>query len=90
MNEIKNFEITNAIRKIGKRFGETNNRKSNLFIIRMNGSAEYVFEDKTLVHNGGEIIFLPMGSTYNWRVTCEEDCHCLLIYFKGEHINAAC
>ena len=85
MIEIKNLEITSAISKIGKRAGEAKNRKSNLIIVRMNGSAEYCFEDKTLKNNGGELIFIPKGSTYTWRVTCEEDCNCLLIYFNCEY-----
>lgn len=85
MIEIKNLEITSAISKIGKRAGETKNRKSNLIIVRMNGSAEYRFEDKTLINSGGDLIFLPKGSTYTWRVTSEEDCNCLLIYFNCEY-----
>lgn len=84
LGELKKIEITSAISKKSEKSGVVNNRKSNTFNIRITGAIEYIFPDKTLVVNKGEMIFLPAGSSYTWRVISEEESTCLIILFGDD------
>lgn len=86
LNNIENFEIVTVLSKKSKLKGFVSKRKTDAFNIRVSGSMDYHFNDKTLTVNAGEMIFLPRGSNYTWEVTSEEESNCVIIHLNG-HFN---
>lgn len=82
--EVKNLEIKSAISKPSNRLGRIENRKVHTFAVRVNGSVEYHFKDKSFFVNEGEMIFLPKGSTYTYQVASEGDSVCTIINMEGD------
>ncbi len=69
---MENLKIISSFHKASKLVGEIKNRKCHGFIFKIKGCADYVFEDKTLRVNEGEMIFLPKGSSYNYITYSQE------------------
>lgn len=63
---MENLKIISSFHQAGKPFGKIESRKSHGFIFKIKGYADYVFEDKSLRVNEGEMIFLPKGSSYKY------------------------
>ena len=85
---IENLKVESVIRQTSKPSGKTKKRKTSSFSIRVSGSMRYDFEDKSITVNAGEMIFLPQGSTHDYKVESEEDSICTIINFSGEIKNA--
>jgi len=81
---IENLKVLSALHRTSKSYGKVEERKAHSFNIRVRGSMEYVFEDKKILVNEGEMIFLPKGSRYEYKKTSEEDTVCTVINVEGD------
>lgn len=64
---IKNPEIISSSRHESKPYGKIQNRATNGFLFKIKGSAEYLFGGESITVREGEVIFLPRGSSYEYR-----------------------
>ena len=63
---IDNVNICSSFKSQGLSYGKKENRISHGFIFKIKGSAEYIFKDKKLIVNAGQVVFLPQGSSYEY------------------------
>jgi AraC-like DNA-binding protein len=66
LNYAENVKIISSFQKKSKPYGKIQSRATHGFIFRIKGSAKYIFEDRDLKLNEGEMIFLPRGSAYEY------------------------
>lgn len=66
-------EIISSTRHESKPYGKIQSRATNGFIFKISGAAEYYMGDRTLSVGEGEMIFLPRGSSYEYRTYGGED-----------------
>lgn len=69
---MENLKIISSFHKASKPFGKVEDRKNHGFIFKIKGYADYLFGDKRVRLNEGEMIFLPKGSSYEY-VTHTQD-----------------
>lgn len=87
LSEIRTLGIESAIRKKSTCLEKINNRNSNTFNVRISGAVEYRFKEKSIVVNAGEMIFLPKGVSYTFRVLSKEDSLCTIINLNGDFFS---
>ena len=85
---IENLKITNVYKGVTQRGASVSCRKSNSFILRVSGKVRYNFSEYSIVVSQGEIIFLPIGSSYFYE-TLEENCEYISVSFDGDITDAA-
>lgn len=68
-NYTGDVKIISSYKMKSKPTGIIKNRGYHGFIFRIAGDSQYFFEDKTVNVKPGELIFLPKGSSYEWRVS---------------------
>lgn len=61
---IENIEIVSALRRTGVSYVETKCRKDNAFFLRIQGSRLYDFNDKKIIANEGDLVFVPKGVSF--------------------------
>lgn len=83
-DNIENIKLVSCNQGTAKPYIKVENRKTNAFIFRTSGSGEYDFQGKYLTVNLGEMIFVPMGSSYEFRTVSAEECTYMNINFSGE------
>lgn len=83
-DDIENLKILSVLHKTSKPFGKVEHKKASAFNIRVLGAVKYTFEDKEIVVNEGEMIFLPKGSSYEYQKMCDEDSVVTIIYIEGD------
>lgn len=86
---IENLKIEDIYRGFSRKQATITCRKSTSLILRLSGCIHYDFKDFTLETHPGEIIFLPFGSTYNYRSATGEPCEYVSIRFSGDISGAA-
>jgi len=84
LENIENLKISSVLHKKCKPYSKVESRKAHGFSIRVSGSIQYIFEDKTILVNEGEMIFLPKGSRYEYQKVSEEDCVGTIINLEGD------
>ncbi len=84
LNNIENLKIISVLHHMTKPYGKVESRKANTFIIRVRGSMQYFFEDRTLTLNQGEMIFLPKGCSYEYKKVSEGDAVATIINMEGD------
>ena len=83
-NNIENLKIISVLHHTTKPHGKVESRKAYSFIIRVRGSMQYFFEDRTLILNEGEMIFLPRGCSYEYKKVSDEDAIATIINIDGD------
>lgn len=81
---MENLKVLSVLHKASKPYGMVEKRKSHSFSIRVKGSVQYTFEDKSIVVNEGEMIFLPKGSRYEYKKMSLEDSVGTIINLDGD------
>ncbi|MBQ3181183.1 MAG: helix-turn-helix transcriptional regulator [Clostridia bacterium] len=82
---VENLKIKSVLNNVPERtHGRINKRKSHSFIIRVKGSREYCFEDRTILQNEGEMIFLPKGCVYDYKNATDEEVFGIVINMEGD------
>lgn len=71
-DNIENLKIISSLRGVSKRFNKIENRKTNSFIIRVEGEVEYNFYNEKFHVSQGEMIFLPEGISYEYKALSDE------------------
>ena len=84
---MENLKIISSFHKESKTFGKIESRKNHGFIFKIKGYADYFFEDKSLRVNEGEMIFLPKGSSYEYRTYTREGNLYTSINFEADFDN---
>ncbi len=64
---IEGVRIISSSIGMGKPYGKIQNRATHGFIFKIKGNSEYFIGDKIIRVSAGEMIFLPEGSTYEYR-----------------------
>ena len=88
LSYIENLEIISSFHKKSKQYGKIQNRLSHAFIFKINGSAEYFFDGKSLKVNAGDVIFLPKGASYEYISTGGENNLYTSVNFNAKIENA--
>lgn len=84
LDNIENLKIISVLHKKSLTYSKVESRKAHGFSLRVRGSMKYIFENKTIVVNEGEMIFLPKGSRYEYEKVSEEDCIGTIINLEGD------
>ena len=63
---IENVNICSSFKSQSRSYGKKENRSAHGFIFKIKGYSEYIFEDKKITVNAGQVIFLPQGSSYKY------------------------
>ena len=63
---VENVNICSSFKKQSHSYGKKENRISHGFIFKIKGCSEYIFEDKKITVNAGQVVFLPQGSSYKY------------------------
>lgn len=67
----ESVKIISSFKKPSKMYGKITSRVCHGFIFKINGYTDYFFENKTVRLNAGEFIFLPKGTSYEYRPSSE-------------------
>jgi len=82
---VENLKIKSVLNSQAARTrGRINCRKYHSFIIRVSGSREYNFDDRTLIQNTGEVIFLPKGCAYDYKNATDDTILGIVINMEGD------
>ncbi len=82
--EVTELKVQSVVHKVSNPSGAMQNRKMDSLFIRVAGAMKYYFEDKTITVNAGEMIFIPKGSTYKYKIASEEATICTIINLIGD------
>jgi len=80
---IENLELISASQGVIKNPSTVENRKLHALIFRTSGSVCYSFGGFSLSVKAGELVYLPKGSSYKYKLL-EEPCGYVSIGFDGE------
>jgi len=69
---IENPKIISSSKNPTKPYGKIQNRATNGFIFKIKGSSEYYIDGSVLRVGEGEMIFLPRGSSYEYKSFSDE------------------
>lgn len=83
---LENLKIISSFHKASKNTAEVKNRELNAFIVRIKGYADYIFNDRTLRVNEGEMIFIPKGSSYSFVTPPQKENLYTSINFSAENV----
>lgn len=83
-DNIENLKIISVIHKKINPHGKIEARSYHSFIFRVSGSVHYTFDDKTMVTNVGEMIYLPKGCRYEYKKISEEHPVATIINMDGD------
>ena len=72
-DNIENLKIISSLHKECKSHNKIENRATHSFIIRVKGSVSYNFYDQTFIAKAGEMMFIPKGSTYEYRALSDTE-----------------
>ena len=78
------LKIISTARHTSKAYGKIQNRATHGFIFKISGETEYHINGRTLYLHEGEMIFLPKGSSYEYRSTPENESLYTSINFVGD------
>ena len=82
---VENLKIKSVLNSQAARTrGRINCRKYHSFIIRVSGSREYSFDNKLLIQNVGEVIFLPKDSAYDYKNATNDTVLGIVINMDGD------
>lgn len=84
LENVENLKVLSVLHRKSKPYGLVESKKAHSFNIRVCGSVQYRFEDKTILVSEGEMIFLPKGIRYEYEKVSEKDCVCTAIYLEGD------
>ncbi len=81
---IENLKIISSLHKDCKPHNKIENRATHSFIIRVSGAVQCNFYNQTFIAKPGEMMFIPKGSTYEYKALSDTERTCTSINFLGE------
>lgn len=85
---IENIKIISSLHKTSNSFGSVESRKANGFIIRTKGRICYEFPNKSFELGAGEMMFIPKGSRYIYKIISDVESECTIINMDGDFGDA--
>ena len=64
---IKDIEVCSSFRKQSMLYGKKENRETHAFLFKISGSTEYNFFAEKITLTAGHMIYIPCGSSYEYR-----------------------
>lgn len=86
IDNLKLLDIMYSV--IGNKYKIYQNRASHAFVLRLNGTVRYNFDGKIILHQEGELIFIPKGASYEIQQLNEGYSRYSLINFEADIPNA--
>ena len=83
-DNIENLKIVSVVHKKINPHGKVESRNYHTFIFRVAGCVQYTFDDKVLVSNQGEMVYLPKGSRYEYKKISDEHPVATIINMEGD------
>lgn len=83
---VENIEIVSALRISGRPYVEVDDRLDNAFLIRIEGGRLYDFQNKRIIANTGELVFVPKGSSYASKALSDSSVY-LAISFNADFMQ---
>ncbi len=80
------MKIISSFHKTSKLYGKIESRATHGFIFKIKGSTEYLIDGKRFVIHEGDTIFLPKGSSYEYRAS-DQDSYYTSINFEASFEN---
>ena len=84
---IEKLKIEDINRGVSNKTFSVSSRKTSLFVLRLTGHVRYFFDNYTQDVNAGEVIFLPIGCSYNFSVLTDAPCEYIAIRVDAELEN---
>ena len=81
MLHIEKPELLNVIAGPSALAGSFQSRPSHALVFKLSGESIYRFSNEAIRLNRGEMLFIPMGSSYSYRKASSEESHYVLINF---------
>lgn len=81
---IENLKVVSILHKESSPQGKVSVRRLNGFIMRTSGTMQYIFDDKSITVNSGEMIFVPKNSRYEHKILSDCPSACTIINFEGD------
>ena len=81
---MENLKFDSMVCKVSKPYSKVHNRAKHAFNIRIKGGMYYDFEGKKLTVKAGEMIFIPKGSNFSYRIFPDSESTCVSINFDGD------
>ena len=80
---IENLKLISAAAGVAKSENKVENRKLHSLLFRTSGRVSYFFDDAALTINEGELIYLPKGASYEYKLL-EKECGYVSISFDAD------
>lgn len=80
---MENLKLIDIMRRPASKHRVFKNRFSHALIFKISGESLYNFEGTEIIHNTGELLFIPKGQNYSLHCECEKSEY-LLINFDAE------
>ena len=84
LDNMENMKILSVLHITSKPFSKEESRKVSCLSIRVCGTVRYTFDNREIVVNSGEMIFLPKGSRYVFEKISDEDTVATIISIEGD------
>lgn len=84
---IENIQLISCCLGISAVCKKVTIRKTNLIAVWFTGPVEYVFEDREVSVRGGEMIFVPQGTSYTVRSPAGAEHRGIYLWFRAEVFN---
>lgn len=86
-NTMENLKLISSSQGTSKGTFRLEGKKTHGFVFRTNGSATFILDDKKLITNTNDMIFLPKGSSYEFFPGTETECRYSAINFEADMTN---
>lgn len=86
LDNIENVKIISSLHRTNKPYNKIDNRATHSFIIRVRGSILYDFCGKSILANEGDVMFIPKGSSYSYKVVTGDAMY-TSVNFQADIVN---
>lgn len=80
---IENLKLISASQGVIKNPAKIESRKLHSFVFRTSGAVTYYFKDHFLTVHAGELVYLPKGASYEYKLS-KEECGYVSISFEAD------
>lgn len=72
IGKMENVNIVSSFHKKSKPYGKIENRRTHGFLYKISGCSDYFVGGESFRLNSGELVFMPMGVSYEYMTDCGE------------------
>ncbi len=81
---IENLKLLSVSRGISRKNYRVNNKKNHSFVYRTTGAGMYITEHHSYLAQENNMIFLPAGSSYDFKTVSETECTYSSVTFQAD------